>query len=162
MVNKTLKSIYDLEYNEKNNAETIQNLNQLLASYQIFSLKVRSYYWNVLGPDYFVLRGTFRDLHKNASETIDAIAERIRIYGQTPVYLLKDIAKMSIIEENDISLANFEMVKDLVKDLLSLIAYLEITLTTAMENGDHGTVDMTRKIFSEMERDHRNLISCIK
>jgi starvation-inducible DNA-binding protein len=162
MANKVIQSVFELEYNKLERAQVIKNLNTLLASYQIFMHKLRIYHWNIVGQDYFNLRQKFQELYYRALRNSDEIAERVRIFDQSPVSLLKDTIKLSQIEENEQNLAGFEMVKDLLRDILTLLSLKKECLKSAVETDDSGTEAMIKKLLYEMEKDHRSLLSWLK
>lgn len=162
MRTNAIKNIYDLEYSKLNKVEVVQNLNRLLASYQVFFHKLTVFNWNIVGQDYFSLRRKFRELNENALHTVDIIAERIRIFDQTPVSLFKEMVELSVIDENGLNLAGFEMVKEILTDILTLLSLKEECLKTAVDLGDYGTEQMMKELIYKMERDHRSLISWVK
>jgi starvation-inducible DNA-binding protein len=162
METNVVKSIYDLEYSKLNNVEIVQKLDELTASYLVYSHKLVNFRWNIVGKDYHNLRKTFAGLHERAFQYVNEIAERIRVFDQTPVCLLKDIVKLSVVEENGHNLTGFEMVREILTDILKLLSLNEECLKTAMDLGDYGTEEMTKKIIYEMEKDHRSLLSWLK
>jgi starvation-inducible DNA-binding protein len=162
MESNVIKNIYDLEYSKMDKAEVVNNLNKLLASYLVFFHKLIGFHWNIVGQDYFNLRQKFRELYLKALGNISEIAERIRIFDQTPVYHSKDIVKLSEVSENEINLAGFEMMKDLLSDILVLLSLKEKCVKTASDLGDHGTETLVKNLIYEMEKDHRSLLSWVK
>jgi starvation-inducible DNA-binding protein len=162
MVNKVIQSVYELEYNKLEQAQVIKNLNILLASYQIFLHKLKIFHWNIVGQDYYNLRQKFMDLFNRALHNSDEIAERIRIFDQTPVSMLNDVVKLSQIDENEQNLAGFEMVKEILKDILILLTLKKDCLKSSIETEDSGTEAMIKILIYEMEKDHRSLLSWLK
>src|SRR6478736_9047862 len=67
-----------------------QVLNQLLANYSVHYQKLRNYHWNVKGPDFFDLHEQFEMQYNEALQNIDDIAERIRIFQETPMSTMKE------------------------------------------------------------------------
>ena len=162
MTNKVIQNVFELEYNKLNQAEVIKSLNALLASYQIYLHKLKIFHWNVVGQDYFNLRLKFRDLFSKALRNSDEVAERIRIFNQTPVCILNDVVKLSKIQENDLNLAGFEMVKEILKDILILLSLKKECLKMAIDLGDFGTEAMIKQLIYDVEKDHRSLLSWLK
>ena len=162
MANKVIENLFELEYNKLDQAPVIRNLNILLASYEVFQYKLRVHYWNIVGQDFFNLRREFNEIHRRAFLNSDEIAERLRIFDQAPVTLLKDVIRLSRIKENDQNLAGFEMVKDLLKDFLVLISIMKDCMKAARDTDDGGTEAMIKSLLYEMEQDHRSLLSWLK
>ena len=156
------KHIYELEYTKLEIAEILTNLNKLMANYQIFSHKLRNFYWNVVGQDYFDLRQHLNMLYERVNRHLDEIAERIRIFNQAPPGLLQDIIELSTIKENGDSLAGFEMAKETLQDIKILLSLQQECIEKAVEVGDYGTEQMVKIFIYELEKDHRVLLSWLK
>lgn len=156
------KHIYELEYSKLEIAEIITNLNRLMANYQIFSHKLRNFYWNVVGQDYFDLRQHLKLLYERANRHLDEIAERIRIFNQAPPNLLQDIIDLSTVKENGDPLAGFEMAKATLQDIKILLSLHEECIEKAVEVSDYGTEQMVKMFIYELEKDHRVLLSWLK
>lgn len=54
------------------------NLNDLLANYQLFYSNVRGFHWNITGEKFFELHAKFEEIYNDALLKIDEIAERVR------------------------------------------------------------------------------------
>ena len=80
-------------------AEIVVALKQLLANYQIHYHKLRSFHWNVEGPDFFELHEAFEQDYNTTKENIDEIAERIRVFGLKPLSDLKETIKSILRKE---------------------------------------------------------------
>jgi starvation-inducible DNA-binding protein len=162
MDKKLLQNLFELEYNKLDQAPVIKNLNILLASYEVFLYKLRVYFWNITGQDYFNLRREFKDIYQRAFDNSEQVAERLRIFDQTPAMLLKDITRLSRIKENDRIPAGFEMVKDLLNNYLILISIIKDCMKTARDTDDGVTEAMMKNLMYEMEKDHQSLLSWLK
>ena len=96
-------------------------LNALLANYAIHYQKLRNYHWNVKGSDFFDLHEQFESQYTEAIKNIDDIAERIRIFGETPMSTLKDYIETSEIKETGTNLTSELMVRELLSDYRILL-----------------------------------------
>jgi hypothetical protein len=54
------------------------------------------------------------------------------------------------------------MVKDILRDILTLISIKKDCLKAAAETHDGGTEAMVKSLLYEMEKDHRSLLSWVK
>ena len=61
-------------------------LNTLLANYQMFYQNLRGFHWNIQGPSFFELHIKFEELYNDAVIKVDEIAERILTLGETPYH----------------------------------------------------------------------------
>jgi starvation-inducible DNA-binding protein len=75
------------------------NLKVLLASTQSFAIKSQNFHWNVEGSDFPQYHAFFDTLYSDVSDTIDKIAEYIRILGHYTPGSLTRYAELSIIQD---------------------------------------------------------------
>lgn len=105
-------------------------LNTLLANYQMFYQNLRGFHWNIQGPSFFELHLKFEELYNDAVMKVDEIAERILTLGGTPYHTFSDYLKRSTIKEaanvNDsegtvsTTLANFKTLLEIERRILEL------------------------------------------
>lgn len=143
-----------LGYTKMETAEIIDAMNKLLANYSVHYQKLRNFHWNVKGPDFFDIHEKFEDQYNAAKVAIDDIAERIRVFGQTPLSTMRDYLDHSQIQEASTDLEAMEMVEEVLKDYEVLLEYLFNAIDVALANGDSGTVDMMNKLVKETEKNH--------
>ncbi len=155
-------NLYDLEYSTLDKAEMLTHLNKLLANYQVFYHKLRVFRWNIVGKDYFELHRKFTDLKEKINRNIDEIAERIRIFDQTPLVLMNEYKRQSTVRENGSNMAGFEMVKETVTDIVTILSILGEGVKAASDVGDYGSESMMKGFIYEMEKDHKVLLSWLK
>jgi starvation-inducible DNA-binding protein len=74
-------------------AKLADQLNDLLANYQVFYMNVRGFHWNIRGDKFFELHIKFEELYTEALVKIDEIAERILTLGYTPLRSFSDYIK---------------------------------------------------------------------
>jgi starvation-inducible DNA-binding protein len=75
------------------------NLKVLLASTQSFAIKSQNFHWNVEGSDFPQYHEFFNKLYEDVSDTIDPIAEYIRILGAYTPGSLTRYAELSVIQD---------------------------------------------------------------
>ena len=75
------------------------NLKVLLASTQAFAIKSQNFHWNVEGSNFPQYHAFFDTLYGDVSDTIDKIAEYIRILGHYTPGSLSRYAELTIIED---------------------------------------------------------------
>lgn len=76
-------------------------LNRLLATYQVHYQNLRAIHWNIKGENFFELHLKYEELYTRTQVIIDDLAERILTLGQTPLHRYKDYLKESELKEND-------------------------------------------------------------
>jgi starvation-inducible DNA-binding protein len=75
------------------------NLKVLLASTQSFAIKTQNFHWNVEGSNFPQYHAFLDTLYQDVNETIDPVAEYIRILGHYTPGSLTRYAELSIIQD---------------------------------------------------------------
>lgn len=153
------RSFVNLGYTKMETAELVDTMNKLLANYMVHYQKLRNYHWNVKGPDFFDLHEEFEKQYKEAQKNIDGVAERIRVFGQTPLSTFGDYLKVSEIEETSTQLTSHEMVNEVLNDYKVLLEHMFNIIDKTIEVGDSGTEDMVKGFVKEIEKHHWMLTS---
>ena len=143
-----------LGYSKMETVELIDALNKLLANYSVHYQKLRNFHWNVKGADFFDVHEQFENQYNDAKVAIDDIAERIRVFGQTPLSTMREYLESSEIKESGTDLAAMEMVKEIIKDYEVLLEYMFNVIEMAIEHGDSGTEDMVKGFVKFTEKNH--------
>lgn len=143
-----------LGWSHQESAQITQCLNELLANYSVHYQKLRSYHWNVKGSDFFDLHEQFEQQYTEVHQNIDEIAERIRVFGRTPVSTLKDFLEQSEIQETNPELSSEIMVREILSDYHILLKYMSATVEVAAELGDAGTEEMIKGYIHNIEKHH--------
>jgi starvation-inducible DNA-binding protein len=149
---KSKKAYRKLGFTYLETSEIVVALNQLLANYQVHYHKLRSFHWNVEGPDFFELHETFEQDYHSTEKNIDEIAERIRVFGVKPRLSIKDNLELSEIKETKISISALEMVKEVLKDFEILHDKMLDVLNAALETGDNATEHMISEFMRDLEK----------
>ncbi|MGW8121678.1 Dps family protein [Roseivirga echinicomitans] len=156
------KAFARLGYTKMETAELVDALNKLLANYSVHYQKLRNFHWNVKGPDFFDVHEQFEKQYNNAKVAIDDVAERIRVFGQTPLSNMRDYLETSEIKESSTDLSAMEMVSEIIKDYDILLEYMFNVIDVALSNGDNGTVDMVNSMVKYTEKNHWMMTSFSK
>ena len=77
----------------------VDNLKVLLASTETFSLKARNFHWNIEGSDFPQYHEFFGCLYSETYETVDKIAEYIRVLDSYAPGSLTRYAELTIIQD---------------------------------------------------------------
>ncbi len=143
-----------LGFTSMDTAELVTKMNKVLANYHVFYQKLRNYHWNVKGADFFDLHEKFEELYTSAITNIDEIAERIRVFGKTPMSTLHEYLNVSQIKETGYNLSSLEMTKEVLKDIEILDGYLVDVAEAAHERGDVATTDLINTMLKNTEKEH--------
>ncbi len=151
---KNEKQFVKLGFSQEETEDVISALNLLLANMNVYSQKLRNFHWNVTGDNFFDLHAKFEELYTISFENIDQVAERIRIFGHTPISNLKDYLETSQVEEAGTTLSSGEMVAEILLDMETVESFLVDVVDVAAEIGDVGTMDLINKMVRQIEKEH--------
>lgn len=155
MVKSLKKRAYTkLGFSGLETVEIVTALNTLLANYHIHYQKMRNFHWNVKGNNFFELHRQFSDLYEQAKNNIDAIAERIRVFGKTPLSNYSQYLEISTIEEADPEINSTMMVRVAMDDFQTLLSLMNDVAEAADHIGDVGSEDMITEFVKDMEKSH--------
>lgn len=127
-------------------------LNKQVANWTVLYTKLHNYHWNVKGPQFFTLHGKFEELYNEASEHIDALAERVLSIGGTPVATLAACLQTASISEAPAGETAEQMVGSIVRDFSLLVDELKTAREAAQQADDEATADMLLSIQSGLEK----------
>lgn len=128
------------------------DLNHLLANYQIYYQNLRGIHWNIKGKRFFDLHVKFEELYTDANLKVDEIAERILTLGMTPLHTFDDyINKAQVPVGKNIS-QDDSAVRLIVDSLTELLMIERDILDKSGEANDEGTNAMMSGFITEQEK----------
>ena len=130
----------------------IEQLQILLANYQLYYQNLRNFHWNVGGNDFFELHAKFEELYNDASDKVDEIAERVLTLDGHPLGNFSDYVAISTIQEANSNCSGADMVKQVIESHKVLIAKVKEVIVEANENDDEGTLDILPAYVSYLEK----------
>src|SRR5881409_3497525 len=74
-------------------AASVENLNQLLADTMTLRDLYKKHHWQVSGPTFYQLHLLFDKHHKEQSELVDGLAERVQTLGGISIAMAHDVAE---------------------------------------------------------------------
>lgn len=77
--------------------ESVENLNQLLADTMTLRDMYKKHHWQITGHTFYQLHLLFDKHHKEQSDMVDDIAERIQVLGGVSIAMAHDIAETTLI-----------------------------------------------------------------
>ena len=129
-----------------------EDLNSLLANFQIYYQNLRGIHWNIKGKRFFDLHVKFEELYTDANIKVDEIAERILTLGETPVHTFKDYISYAKVPVGQ-NISHDEKAVRLIVDSLSELLKIERDLLNKSgEANDEGTNSMMSGFITEQEK----------
>mgnify|MGYP001181518804 FL=1 len=144
------KSILGLDKNES--ANLVDNLNGLLANFQIYYQSLRGLHWNIKGKNFFELHAKYEEFYTDSLVKIDDIAERILTLQGKPLHTFTDYIKSASVPVGKEISNDAEGVKLVVTSLTELLTIERVILNLSEEVEDEGTNSMMSDIISEQEK----------
>lgn len=138
--------------NENKAKDLANDLNHLLANFQIYYQNLRGVHWNIKGKRFFDLHAKFEELYTDANLKVDEIAERILTLGVTPLHTFEDytaIAKVPVgkdVSQDEVA------VRLIVNSLTALLNIERQILDKSDELNDEGTNAMMSDFITEQEK----------
>ncbi len=129
-----------------------QNLNKLLANFQVYYQNLRGLHWNIKGKSFFELHVKFEELYTDSQEKIDMIAERILTLEGNPLHTFNDytaLAKVPVGKNISNDIKSVELVVSSLSELIMIERYI---LDQSSEANDEGTNAMMSDFISEQEK----------
>ncbi|WP_250434318.1 Dps family protein [Hanstruepera flava] len=138
---------------DENKTKDIANdLNQLLANFQIYYQNLRGIHWNIKGKAFFDLHVKFEELYNDTNVKVDEIAERILTLGITPLHTFEDYTQAAKVPVGK-NISKDEKAVQLIVDSLSELLKLERhILEKAGDANDEGTNAMMSDFITEQEK----------
>ena len=139
---------------EEHLSEVASILGKLLADEFLLYTKTRNAHWNVEGPDFHSMHLFFESQYETLDETMDSVAERMRMLGHYAPATLQSFLKLThlseqIREKND----SHGFIKELTADHESIIDYIRGNIE--LINGklhDAGTADFLTGLLETHEK----------
>ena len=78
-------------------AESVENLNQLLADTITLRDLYKKHHWQLVGPTFYQLHLLFDKHYDEQNALVDAIAERIQVLGGVSIAMAPDVAETTLI-----------------------------------------------------------------
>lgn len=138
---------------ESTHAKELANqLNDLLANYQVFYQNTRGLHWNIRGEKFFELHAKFEEIYTDALVKIDEIAERILTLGHTPTHSFSEYIQMSQVKETTNLSDGLKAVSLVLDTYKVLILKQRELLKLAGEADDEGTSALMSDYIREQEK----------
>ncbi|MEE6076001.1 Dps family protein [Avibacterium paragallinarum] len=129
-----------------------QELNNLLATYQVFYMNVRGYHWNIKGVNFFELHAKFEEIYDDLVVKVDEIAERILTLGYTPSNAFSEYLTKSLIKEHTGVSAAQECLNGTLTGFKTLLKQQREILALAADADDEGTASQMSDYIKEQEK----------
>ncbi len=133
-------------------SEIVQNLNGLLADYQIYYQNLRGFHWNIKGENFFELHVKFEELYNDTAIKIDEVAERILTLEATPLHTFQAYLDTAELDPASNVTNGKDCVLGIVSNLKHMVAKQRAIKNLAGDQGDSATEDQMSAYIEEQEK----------
>lgn len=139
---------------ESNRKVVADQLAKLLADEFVLYTKTLNAHWNIEGPDFHSVHLYFEELYKAAAETVDSVAERIRVLGHyTPGTLAGFLELTHLTEKFKEGNSSQSYIAQLLEDHESVITFIRGNVDEfADAHKDAGTSDYITGLMEDHEK----------
>jgi starvation-inducible DNA-binding protein len=130
----------------------VQALNRQVANGFVLYANYKHYHWQTFGPHFRDLHKLFDTLAHEVLETLDELAERVRMIGPDPPAHLIEAVDLASVRPAAPHSTMKEMVEEADGNALIVIREMRQGAKTADEHDDPGTVDIFSKIVQIHEK----------
>jgi starvation-inducible DNA-binding protein len=152
-VNRTVGALAR-ELSKENSAESpvVQNLRKQVANAILLYLNYKHYHWQTYGPLFRDLHKLFDQLAEEVLESVDPLAERVRMIGQDPPAHPVEAMKLASVVRAEPHATMREMAEEADRNQLIVIKEMRQAVKVADEHDDPGTVDLLSKCVQIHEK----------
>jgi len=139
---------------KENLSKVAQALSGFLSDEFLIYLKTRNAHWNIEGPDFHQMHKFFEEQYEQLDETMDQVAERIRMLGHYAPATMRSYLELTHLteqsrEKND----SAGFIKELLGDHESIIIRLRENINLfSSELNDLGTSDFITGLMETHEK----------
>lgn len=138
--------------NTSKTKDLANDLNHLLANFQIYYQNLRGLHWNIKGKNFFELHVKFEEFYTDSQVKIDDIAERILTLQGKPLHTFSDYVKNATVPVGKDISNDVEGVELVVNSLSELLKIERTILGVSDEANDEGTNSMMSDFIAEQEK----------
>lgn len=128
-----------------------RHLQEQLANALVLYLNYKRYHWQAYGPNFRDLHKLFDELAKEVLESVDELAERLRMIGQDPIHDPAELASAASVRVS----AGDELrdwVEEADANVLLVIKEMRQAVHDSTEAGDPGTADLFTRAVQVHEK----------
>ena len=139
---------------KENLSKVAKALNGFLADEFLIYLKTRNAHWNIEGPDFHQMHKFFEEQYEQLDETMDEVAERIRMLGHyAPATMKSYLVLTHLTEQSREKNDSAGFIKELLGDHESIIIRLRENINLfSSELNDLGTSDFITGLMETHEK----------
>jgi starvation-inducible DNA-binding protein len=142
------------ELTKENRADSpvVQSLRLQTANAFLLYVNYKHYHWQTFGPHFRDMHKLFDKFAEEVLDTIDELAERVRMIGQDPPSHPLEMTDLATVEPAAPASTMAEMVEEANRNTLIVIKELRQAVRGADDHDDPGTADLFARIVQVHEK----------
>lgn len=141
----------------------VLEVNKEIANLGVAYIKFHNLHWNVIGGQFKPVHEYLEVLYDSVSDSLDEVAELLKINGEYPVASLKEFLELSEIQELESKDVHFsDALVIALNDLLVLSKQAKVVRSLALEDDLIGLVDSMEGIISNIDKEAWFIRSMLK
>ena len=146
------KATEELSRENTPDSPVVQDLRRETANAFVLYANYKHYHWQVYGPHFRELHKLFDKFAAEVLETLDPLAERVRMIGPNPPAHPLEMADLASVAPAAPGSTVHDMIEEADRNVLVVIREMRRAARTADEHEDPGTVDLLSKLVQIHEK----------
>ena len=142
----------EISHENTPDSAVVQSLQRQVANAFVLYANYKHYHWQTYGPLFRDLHLLFDELAKGVLETIDELAERIRMIGQDPIFAPQEVLAYASVRVAQPGLTLRQMIEEAKQNLAVVIKEMRDGARDADAADDPGTVDLFSRTVQVHEK----------
>lgn len=130
----------------------VQSLRRQVANAFVLYTNYKHYHWQTYGPLFRDLHLMFDEFAQQVLESVDQLAERVRMIGQDPPAHLIEVADLASVATAAPQGTMRDMIEEADRNALIVIKEMRTAAGVADEHNDPGTVDVLSRFVQIHEK----------
>jgi starvation-inducible DNA-binding protein len=152
MAHETAAIAREISKENTPDSPVVRQLRRQTANAFVLWSNYKHYHWQTYGPLFRDLHKLFDQLAEEVLETLDPLAERIRMIGQDPPGHPLEAVDLASVASAAPHSSMREMIEEADRNLLIVIKEMREGAKLAEEHGDPGTVDVFSRFVQVHEK----------
>lgn len=144
--------VQELTKENRPDSPVVQELRRQTANAFLLYANYKHYHWQTFGPNFRDLHKMFDKFAEETLETLDPLAERIRMIGPDPPAHPLEMTDLATVAPAAPHSTMVEMIEEANRNTLTVISEIRRAARVADEHDDPGSVDLFSKIVQVHEK----------
>lgn len=145
-------NVKEVSKNNQPRNVVVQSLQTQVANAFIIYLNYKHYHWQTFGPLFRDLHLLFDEFAAEVYETIDVMAERVRMIGQDPVSHVEDFLKLATVQPAKKGNDMRNMIREADSNVLIIIQEMRDAIKKFDAQDDPGSADVLTRFVQIHEK----------